>query len=75
MVVYPAHDLRDQAARRVSPVVNSMQPGWADTPVVRSSLRRYWRIVRPLLSKPEEGADWVVRLALSQRTEAQSGSF
>jgi NAD(P)-dependent dehydrogenase (short-subunit alcohol dehydrogenase family) len=55
--------------------VYAMHPGWADTPAVQSSLPRFWRVMRPLLRTPEEGADTVVWLAASKRIPAPSGSF
>jgi len=36
---------------------------------------RFWRIMRPLLRTPEEGAGTVVRLAVSRRAGTQTGRF
>jgi len=54
---------------------NSMHPGWADTPAVRTSLPRFHRLTRSILRSPEQGADTVVWLAASPRVERQSGGF
>ena len=56
-------------------VVNSMHPGWADTPAVRSSIPGFWRVARKILRSPAEGADTVVWLAASERGRALTGSF
>jgi len=55
-------------------VVNAMHPGWADTPAVRSSLPRFYRITRAILRTPAEGADTVVWLAASARAR-ETGRF
>jgi NAD(P)-dependent dehydrogenase (short-subunit alcohol dehydrogenase family) len=54
---------------------NAMHPGWADTPSVRHSLPRFWRVARPILRSPEEGADTIVWLAASPRVAGRSGLF
>lgn len=56
-------------------VVNSMHPGWADTPGVRRSLPGFHRLMRPLLRTPAEGADTIVWLAASRRGREWSGRF
>jgi NAD(P)-dependent dehydrogenase (short-subunit alcohol dehydrogenase family) len=43
--------------------VHAMHPGWADTPGVERSLPGFFRLTRPLLRPPEEGADTIVWLA------------
>jgi NAD(P)-dependent dehydrogenase (short-subunit alcohol dehydrogenase family) len=55
--------------------VNSMHPGWADTPAVRTSLPRFHRVMRPLLRSAEEGADTIVWLAACPRIEGMTGLF
>ena len=45
--------------------VHAMHPGWADTPSVRSSIPRFWRVMRQRLRTPEEGADTIVWLAVA----------
>jgi len=42
-----------------------MHPGWADTPSVRSSLPRFWRVMRKRLRTPEQGADTLLWLAVA----------
>ena len=55
--------------------VNSMHPGWADTPVVRSSLPLLHKIAKPILRTPAEGADTIVWLAASSDVEGRTGRF
>ena len=55
--------------------VNSMHPGWADTPAVRSSLPGFHRVTRAILRTPAEGADTVVWLAASEAAGRVSGRF
>ena len=56
-------------------VVNAMHPGWADTPGVEGSLPGFYRLMRPLLRKPEEGADTIVWLAAAPAAAKTSGRF
>ena len=56
-------------------VVNAMHPGWAETPAVKSSLPRFYRITRNILRTPAEGADTVVWLAAAKRARETSGRF
>jgi NAD(P)-dependent dehydrogenase (short-subunit alcohol dehydrogenase family) len=55
--------------------VNAMHPGWADTPAVRTSLPRFWSLLRRVLRTPAEGADTVVWLAASPAARGQTGRF
>jgi NAD(P)-dependent dehydrogenase (short-subunit alcohol dehydrogenase family) len=55
--------------------VNAMHPGWADTPAVRSSLPTFYRLTRPILRTPAEGADTVVWLAASEQARQWNGRF
>ena len=55
--------------------VNSMHPGWVDTASVRTSMPRFYSLMRSRLRRPEEGADTVVWLAVCQRIAAESGKF
>lgn len=55
--------------------VNSMHPGWADTPGVRSSLPGFFKVMRRLLRSPAEGADTIVWLAVCPRIAGHSGRF
>ena len=43
--------------------VNSMHPGWADTPAVREALPRFYRFTQGRLRSPRQGADTIVYLA------------
>jgi NAD(P)-dependent dehydrogenase (short-subunit alcohol dehydrogenase family) len=61
--------------RGSSVVVNAMHPGWADTPAVRSSLPRFYRLTRHILRTPAEGADTVVWLAACPRARDWTGRF
>jgi NAD(P)-dependent dehydrogenase (short-subunit alcohol dehydrogenase family) len=56
-------------------IVNAMHPGWADTPGVESALPAFYRLTRPLLRSPEEGADTIVWLAASTEAGEVSGKF
>lgn len=57
-------------------VVQSMHPGWADTPGVARSLPWFRRIVGPLLRAPADGADTLVWLAADDGAPlTKSGSF
>jgi len=67
--------LNHEWANRVDPhevVFHAMHPGWADTPGVRSSLPRFFRITRPILRTPQQGVDTLIWL--SQAAEAAQGS-
>ena len=55
--------------------VNTMHPGWADTPGLRTALPGFSRIVGPLLRTPEEGADTIAWLAAAPEASARSGLF
>ena len=56
-------------------VVHAMHPGWADTPGVRSSLPRFYKVTRPLLRTPAQGADTIVWLgAPPNRAAARAAS-
>jgi dehydrogenase/reductase SDR family member 12 len=56
-------------------VVHAMHPGWADTPGVEASLPRFYKLTRPLLRSPEEGADTTVWLAAAEEPAHSSGEF
>ncbi len=56
-------------------VVHAMHPGWADTPGVRSSLPRFYKLTRPLLRTPSEGADTIVWLGAATEPGRSSGQF
>jgi NAD(P)-dependent dehydrogenase (short-subunit alcohol dehydrogenase family) len=56
-------------------VVHSMHPGWADTPGVRSSLPRFYGLMKPLLRTAEQGADTIVWLGAAAKPAQSSGGF
>jgi len=56
-------------------VVNAMHPGWADTPGVRNSLPGFYRLTRPVLRTPEQGADTIVWLAAATEAGKVSGKL
>jgi len=55
--------------------VHAMHPGWADTAGVRSSLPRFYRVTRPLLRSPYQGADTIVWLGAAAEPAETSGGF
>ena len=55
--------------------VNSMHPGWADTPGVRDSLPRFWRFTKNRLRTPRQGADTIVWLAACERIVGETGQL
>jgi dehydrogenase/reductase SDR family protein 12 len=70
--------LTEEWARRLAGrgiVAHAMHPGWADTPGVRASLPRFYRVTRPLLRSPEQGADTIVWLGAADEAAASSGGF
>lgn len=55
--------------------INSMHPGWADTPGVQTSLPGFRRITKRVLRSPAEGADtisWLARASEADRGERQT---
>jgi len=56
-------------------VVHAMHPGWADTPGVETSLPRFYRLTRPLLRTPEQGADTIVWLGAADEPARSTGLF
>ena len=55
--------------------VNAMHPGWADTPGVAHSLPTFYRVTKPFLREPAEGADTIVWLAASDEPVDKTGLF
>ncbi len=53
--------------------VNAMHPGWADTPGLADTLPGFYRVMRPLLRTPAEGADTAVWLAADPAGATDSG--
>ena len=68
-------ELWAEELRGTSVVVNSMHPGWADTPSVKTSLPTFHRLTRAVLRTPAEGADSVVWLAASPRANQWTKCF
>lgn len=56
-------------------VVHSMHPGWAATPGVSESLPRFYKLTKPLLRTPEQGADTIVWLCASEEAGRTTGLF
>jgi NAD(P)-dependent dehydrogenase (short-subunit alcohol dehydrogenase family) len=55
--------------------VHAMHPGWANTPSLRSSLPRFYKVTRPLLRTPAQGADTIVWLGAAAEPGGSSGRF
>ena len=52
---------------------NAMHPGWADTPGLADSLPGFYRLMKPLLRTPEQGADTIAWLATTPTLAAPGG--
>lgn len=63
-----AQELHRRLGQRTGIAFQAMHPGWARTPGLRSSLPTFARLVGPLLRSPEDGADTILHLVLSERT-------
>ena len=55
--------------------VNSMHPGWADTPGVQTALPGFRRVTKRVLRSPAEGADTIVWLARATEADQVSGKL
>ena len=55
--------------------VNSMHPGWADTPGVQTALPGFRRVTKRLLRSAAEGADTIVWLARASEADQVSGKL
>jgi NAD(P)-dependent dehydrogenase (short-subunit alcohol dehydrogenase family) len=55
--------------------VNATHPGWVNTPGVQDSLPAFYRIMRPVLRTPEQGADTIMWLAASPEANNESGKL
>ena len=55
--------------------VNSMHPGWSDTPGLRTALPGFSRALSPLLRSAHQGADTIAWLAASPELAGRSGLF
>ena len=56
-------------------VVNTMHPGWADTPGVQQALPEFRSITRRILRSSAEGADTIVWLAAAPEAGQSTGLF
>jgi NAD(P)-dependent dehydrogenase (short-subunit alcohol dehydrogenase family) len=56
-------------------ILQSMHPGWVDTPGVDDALPGFARIMGPVLRTAEQGADTMVWLAATGGGDAPPGSF
>jgi len=52
---------------------DAMHPGWADTPGLADSLPGFYRLMKPLLRTPEQGADTIAWLATTPTLAAPGG--
>jgi NAD(P)-dependent dehydrogenase (short-subunit alcohol dehydrogenase family) len=68
-------ELWAEELRGTSVVVNSMHPGWTDTPSVKTSLPGFYRLTRTFLRTAAEGADTAVWLAASPRANQWTRCF
>ena len=66
---------RRLAAARVDVAVNSMHPGWADTPGLAEALPSFHRRMKRLLRTPSEGADTIVWLATTPAAARPGGKL
>ena len=64
---------RELAGTRIT--VNTMHPGWSDTPGLRTALPGFSRRLSPLLRSPRQGADTIAWLAAAPEVAALSGLF
>jgi dehydrogenase/reductase SDR family protein 12 len=53
--------------------INTMHPGWADTPGVQSALPTFRRVTQWILRSPEEGADTIVWMSADNELDSVSG--
>jgi NAD(P)-dependent dehydrogenase (short-subunit alcohol dehydrogenase family) len=70
--------LAEAWAERLAPIsayAYAMHPGWADTPSVRASLPRFYKMTRPILRTAAEGADTIVWLCARAIPAIPSGAL
>jgi len=53
--------------------VNTMHPGWADTPGLAEQLPAFYEVMRPVLRSPAEGIDTIAWLATDGEAGARGG--
>jgi NAD(P)-dependent dehydrogenase (short-subunit alcohol dehydrogenase family) len=56
-------------------VAHAMHPGWVNTPGLKSSLPRFYRVTERLLRTPLQGADTIVWLGAASEPARSSGGF
>jgi len=56
-------------------VVHSMHPGWVDTGGVRDAMPVFFKITRPIIRTPEQGADTIVWLGAAPEPLESTGQF
>ena len=54
---------------------NACHPGWVNTPGVQTSLPNFYKVTRPFLQTPKQGADTMVWLASAPQIEQETGQF
>ncbi len=69
------NELWAERSARTEVTHNSMHPGWADTPAVKTSLPRFHGVMASRLRSPEQGADTIVWLAACRRLTGETGRF
>lgn len=70
--------LSEYWAKRFAPygvTVHAMHPGWVDTPGLKRSLPNFYKVMKPLMRTPEQGADTIVWLAVAPEVSRTSGLF
>ena len=55
--------------------VHAMHPGWVDTPGIERALPEFHAVVNRILRTPEQGADTIVWLAVSEKAGQSTGRF
>jgi NAD(P)-dependent dehydrogenase (short-subunit alcohol dehydrogenase family) len=70
-----AHVLASRLSQDLPVTFASMHPGWVDTAALRTSLPKFYTLMRPALRTAEQGADTVVWLAASRRAKGTNGAF
>jgi dehydrogenase/reductase SDR family protein 12 len=56
-------------------VVHAMHPGWVDTGGVRDAMPVFFKITRPIIRTPEQGADTIVWLGAAPEPLHSTGRF
>lgn len=56
-------------------VFHAMHPGWVDTPGVVKALPTFYKLTKPFLRTPKEGADTIVWLATAKAAGEATGGF